>query len=86
MIIPINLNLQSSSSESVHSFPPQLAQLGTSELVILEMQGSFHVEGSNANEEAKGKMVAKLTFGEVSLGYFARLIGSMLANAIVSLG
>lgn len=67
MIIPINLSPSPNPSDSpTNTFPPQLAQLGTSELVILEMQGSFHVEGAGSGSdsetatEARGKLIAKL--------------------------
>ena len=52
MIIPINLSPP--HSDSAH-FPPQLAKLGTDEVVLLELQGKFHVEGDPA-----GQLAAKL--------------------------
>lgn len=66
MIIPINLNPEPDTSDLGCSFPPHIVKLGTSELVILEMQGSFHVEGLGEGDDTKGRMVAKLMIGEVS--------------------
>ncbi|PAV16191.1 Erg28 [Pyrrhoderma noxium] len=53
MIIPINLHPESSKDGS--KFPPQLAKLGTDEIILLELQGSFHTEG-----DAVGQQAAKL--------------------------
>ena len=53
MIIPINL--PSSPSADGRRFPPQLAKLGTEEVVLLELQGAFHVEG-----DQRGQMAARL--------------------------
>lgn len=55
MIIPIVLSPVSAPLESKIEFPPQLAKLGSNEVVLLELQGSFHVEGDNS-----GQMIGKL--------------------------
>ena len=52
MIIPINVTPPSSSRRT---FPPQLAQYGTDEVVLIELQGSLDVEG-----EMAGQFVGKL--------------------------
>ncbi|TFY54759.1 hypothetical protein EVG20_g9578 [Dentipellis fragilis] len=53
MIIPITLPSSDSASTSL---PPTLAQIGSSELVLIELQGSLEVEG-----DKHGKSVGKLT-------------------------
>ena len=53
MIIPINVSPPGSSSASL---PPQFAQFGTDEVVLVEMQGALEVEG-----DSKGQHVGKLT-------------------------
>ena len=58
MIIPINLRPEPSGSGS--KFPPQLAELGTDEIVLLELQGSFHIEGDHT-----GQLAAKLSLQNV---------------------
>lgn len=57
MIIPINIS--SGTSSSYGSLPPQLAQFGTDELVLIEMQGTLEVEGNKA-----GQMVGKLSIDD----------------------
>ena len=61
MIIPINIAVSGSSSQPL---PPQFAQFGTDELVLIEMQGKLEVEG-----DMNGQYVGKLTVdpGTVSI-------------------
>ncbi|TDL25684.1 hypothetical protein BD410DRAFT_716936 [Rickenella mellea] len=54
MIIPINF---ASSSNSDARLPPQLARIGTDEVVLIELQGALQVEGDRA-----GQQVGKLHF------------------------
>ncbi|KAK7690444.1 hypothetical protein QCA50_005542 [Cerrena zonata] len=57
MIIPINLHPErSSSTSSTCTFPPALAQFGSDELILVELQGSLEVEGDNI-----GATVGKLS-------------------------
>ena len=53
MIIPVNINIAGSSSGPL---PPQFAQYGTDEVVLIELQGELEVEG-----ESGGQLVGKLT-------------------------
>ena len=62
MIIPINL--LNTSTVSSDSLPPQLAQFGTDELVLVEMQGSLEVEGSKA-----GQRIGKLTIDDKTVSF-----------------
>ena len=59
MIIPINTT--GSSEKSLTKFPPQLAKLGSDELILIELQGSFHIEG-----DASGQLAARLRLDNVS--------------------
>jgi len=54
MIIPINLATERHSSSRT-TFPPQLAQFGSDEIVLIELQGTLEVDGDRA-----GQMVGKL--------------------------
>ena len=56
MLIPINIAVSGSSSRPL---PPQFAQFGTDELVLIELQGSFQTEGDRA-----GQLAAHLHVGE----------------------
>lgn len=58
MIIPINIPSTSASTEN--KLPPQLAKIGTDEIVLIELQGSFEVEG-----DARGQVAANLRFENV---------------------
>ena len=49
MIIPISIP-QASSSSAPSTLPPQLAQFGTDELVLIELQGALEFEGDSAGE------------------------------------
>ena len=53
MIVPISISPAGSSATRL---PPQFAQFGTDEVVLVEMQGALDVEGS-----LNGQMVGKLT-------------------------
>lgn len=53
MIIPINIALAGPSSKPL---PPQFAQYGTDEVVLVELQGALEVEG-----ESSGQVVGKLS-------------------------
>ncbi|KAI5122925.1 hypothetical protein M0805_007603 [Coniferiporia weirii] len=57
MIIPINLPAHVPKSEN--KFPPQLAKLGSEEVVLIELQGSIEVEGSQW-----GQPIGRLKFDE----------------------
>ena len=59
MIIPINNPAHSKKPES--RFPPQLAKLGTDEIILIELQGSFQVEG-----DSSGQLAARLNLDNVS--------------------
>ncbi|KAH8117932.1 hypothetical protein DFH11DRAFT_1699199 [Phellopilus nigrolimitatus] len=50
MIIPINLPAH--TTKSSNKFPPQLAKLGTEEVVLIELQGAFQVEGDKSGQLA----------------------------------
>ncbi len=64
MIIPVNLP-SSSNSENETTFPPQLAKLGTKEVILLELQGSVQTEG-----DRDGQLVGTLKIDEkVSMVY-----------------
>lgn len=54
MIIPINITQAGTSS--LKNLPPQLAQFGTDELVLIELQGALEVEG-----DGQGQVVGKLS-------------------------
>lgn len=58
MIIPVNLP-SSSNSENETTFPPQLAKLGTKEVILLELQGSVQTEG-----DRDGQLVGTLKIDE----------------------
>lgn len=62
MIIPINT--PSATANNTSKFPPQLAKLGTEEIILIELQGSFQVEGDKS-----GQLAATLRFdgNEVNL-------------------
>ena len=59
MIIPINIT--ETSERPLTKFPPQLAKLGSNEFILIELQGSFHVEG-----DAAGQLAARLRLDNVS--------------------
>lgn len=59
MIIPINVPAHPSKPDGV--FPPQLARLGTEEVILIELQGSFHVDG-----DQPGQLAARLKLDNVS--------------------
>ena len=59
MIIPINPPVHSKKPET--RFPPQLAKLGTDELILIELQGSFQVDG-----DPSGQLAARLNLENVS--------------------
>ncbi|KAH8100989.1 Ctf8-domain-containing protein [Cristinia sonorae] len=77
MIIPININ---ASSSSTGPLPPQLAQFGTDELVLIEMQGTLEVEGSKA-----GQAVGKLTVDEKTKKPTLRIGHHLLEGKLVNL-
>ena len=63
MIIPLNISNDASSSNGL--LPPQLAQFGTDELVLIEMQGTLEVDGDKA-----GQTVGKLTIDDKTVSAF----------------
>ncbi|TFK49386.1 hypothetical protein OE88DRAFT_422511 [Heliocybe sulcata] len=78
MIIPITLPRPSSSSPSL---PRALAKLGSSEVVLIELQGSLEVEGDRA-----GQAVGTLTFPEDNNAKPTLLIGHhLLEGKLVTL-
>jgi chromosome transmission fidelity protein 8 len=64
MIIPVNINLPSSSSDTTRTkLPPSLAKLGDAnadEVVLIELQGLLEVEGSKDKQ-----LVGTLRLGDV---------------------
>jgi len=60
MIIPINVS-KSGPSLSNYTFPPQLAQFGSNEVVLIELQGSLEVDG-----DKEGQVVGKLRVDDVT--------------------
>ncbi|PSS34149.1 hypothetical protein PHLCEN_2v1817 [Hermanssonia centrifuga] len=54
MIIPINIAIPGPSS--VRQLPPQFAQFGTGEVVLVELQGALEVDG-----DLKDQVVGKLS-------------------------
>ena len=49
MIIPVNFSANASKASS-SKLPPQLAKIGTDEVVLIELQGSLHTEGDRNGE------------------------------------
>ncbi len=62
MLIPINVPQPSFSSASHAPLPPQLARLGSDEIVIVELQGALQVEGDQS-----GRSWGTLTMDPVSI-------------------
>lgn len=58
MIIQINV-LPTASRFDDNKLPPQLARIGTDEVVLIEFQGSFQTEGDRA-----GQLVGHLHMGD----------------------
>ncbi len=54
MIIPINIAIPGPST--VRQLPPQFAQFGTGEVVLVELQGALEVDG-----DLKDQVVGKLS-------------------------
>ncbi|KAL5504223.1 hypothetical protein ACEPAH_8297 [Sanghuangporus vaninii] len=52
----ITINTPERSVRPITKFSPQLAKLGSDELILIELQGSFHVEG-----DASGQLAAQLS-------------------------
>jgi chromosome transmission fidelity protein 8 len=63
MILPLTLPSASSSSTSAGTLPPALAQLGSSELFLLELQGELEVSG-----DKRGQVVGRLTIDDSDSG------------------
>ncbi|KAI0955683.1 hypothetical protein AcV7_006281 [Taiwanofungus camphoratus] len=61
MIIPVNLPDSGSSVSTSATLPPQLAQFGGDELVLIELQGSLEVEG-----DRRGQTVGKLRIDDAT--------------------
>ncbi|KAI0312935.1 Ctf8-domain-containing protein [Amylostereum chailletii] len=79
MIIPITLG--EPRDKDTGSFPPALAQIGSSELVLIELQGDIEVEGNR-----RGQTVGKLTVDEDGKGKPTLRIGyHLLEGKVVSL-
>ncbi|KAI0046579.1 hypothetical protein FA95DRAFT_1356654 [Auriscalpium vulgare] len=77
MIIPITLPDASGSSK----LPPSLAQIGTSELVLIELQGTLEVEG-----DKRGQTVGTLTMSDDGKTKPTLLVGyHLLEGKVVSL-
>lgn len=64
MLIPITISQPGpSSSENLSSLlPPQLAQFGTDELVLVELQGTLEPEGNS-----RGQVVGRLSVDVVAV-------------------
>ena len=69
MIIPLTLPSASSSSTSAGTLPPALAQLGSSELFLLELQGELEVAG-----DKHGQVVGRLTIDDSDSGKVRLLV------------
>ncbi|KAL5526489.1 hypothetical protein ACEPAF_8213 [Sanghuangporus sanghuang] len=52
----ITINTPERSVKPLAKFSPQLAKLGSDELILIELQGSFHVEG-----DPSGQLAAQLS-------------------------
>ncbi|KAA1476227.1 hypothetical protein DENSPDRAFT_843128 [Dentipellis sp. KUC8613] len=76
MIIPITLPSSGSASTPL---PPTLAQIGSSELVLIELQGSLEVEG-----DKHGKSVGKLTIPDDDKSKPTLLIGYHLIEGKIT--
>ncbi|KAH9064047.1 Ctf8-domain-containing protein [Lactarius vividus] len=79
MIVP--LTLSSGPSAGAGTLPPALAQLGSSELFLLELQGDLEVSG-----DKRGQLVGQLTIDDSGKGKPTLRIGyHLLEGTIVSL-
>ncbi|KAH9041622.1 Ctf8-domain-containing protein [Lactarius pseudohatsudake] len=79
MIVP--LTLSSGPSAGARTLPPALAQLGSSELFLLELQGGLEVSG-----DKRGQLVGHLTIDDSGKGKPTLRIGyHLLEGTIVSL-
>ncbi|KAH8990288.1 Ctf8-domain-containing protein [Lactarius akahatsu] len=79
MIVP--LILSSGPSAGARTLPPALAQLGSSELFLLELQGDLEVSG-----DKRGQLVGHLTIDDSGKGKPTLRIGyHLLEGTIVSL-
>ncbi|KAH9052977.1 Ctf8-domain-containing protein [Lactarius deliciosus] len=79
MIVP--LTLSSGPSAGARTLPPALAQLGSSELCLLELQGDLEVSG-----DKRGQLVGHLTIDDSGKGKPTLRIGyHLLEGTIVSL-
>lgn len=61
MIIPIHVS-NVGASTSQHKFPPQLAQFGSEEVILIELQGSLEAEG-----DKQGQTVGKLRIDDATV-------------------
>ncbi|KAL4243254.1 hypothetical protein ABKN59_011499 [Abortiporus biennis] len=77
MIIPIHLPTPGSSSSN--TLPPQFAQFGTDEVVLIELQGSLEVEGDKANQRV-GKLSIDSTTKKSTLLIGHNLLEGKLVN------
>ena len=59
MILPLTLPSASSSSTTTRTLPPALAQIGSSEFFLLELQGELEVSGDKS-----GQLVGRLTIDD----------------------
>ncbi|KAI9428644.1 Ctf8-domain-containing protein [Lactarius indigo] len=79
MIVP--LTLSSGPSAGARTLPPVLAQLGSSELFLLELQGDLEVSG-----DKRGQLVGHLTIDDSGKGKPTLRIGyHLLEGTIISL-
>ncbi|KAH9162441.1 Ctf8-domain-containing protein [Lactarius sanguifluus] len=79
MIVP--LTLSSDPSSGARTLPPALAQLGSSELFLLELQGDLEVSG-----DKRSQLVGHLTIDDSGKGKPTLRIGyHLLEGTIVSL-
>lgn len=78
MIIPINVS-KSGPSLSNYTFPPQLAQFGSNEVVLIELQGSLEVDG-----DKEGQVVGKLRVDDVTVSMMSVRVVVSFAHALAA--
>ncbi|KAL6301356.1 Ctf8-domain-containing protein [Sparassis latifolia] len=77
MIIPINLDTVPLSPLG-SKFPPQLAQFGTDEVVLIELQGALDVEGDRQGETVGTLRIDDVTKTTLLIGH--HLLEGKLVN------
>ncbi|OSX57620.1 hypothetical protein POSPLADRAFT_1155935 [Postia placenta MAD-698-R-SB12] len=79
MIIPIHAS-NVGASTSQHTFPPQLAQFGSEEVILIELQGSLEAEG-----DKQGQTVGKLRIDDATKKSTLRIGHHLLEGKLVNL-